>query len=148
MSTAPSSCRSLDIDAVVHDFDEVAIIEDVVKPTGDFAASFSCFCGIDALQNRATEFAADTARQADDAFAVLFQDFFVDPRLEVETFQRRGGGQFDQVFETGAVFGQQGQVIAGRLAAAGTAFVEPAARGDVGFVTDDRIDARPSLALR
>ena len=45
----------------------------------------------------------------------------VDPRLVVEAFEEARDGQLDQVLEAGAVLGQQRQVVAGLLQAAGVA---------------------------
>ena len=38
------------------------------------------------------------------------QKLLVDARPEVEAFQERGRGEFQQILEPGAVLGQQGQV--------------------------------------
>ncbi len=142
ISTAFSKLQLLDFDIVVHDLDEVAIIEHTMKPTGNVAGFFFDLRRIDSLDHAAAEFAADAARKTNDPLAVFLQDLFVDPRLEIEAFQRGGTGQLDQVAKAGAVLGQQRQVIAGRLAAGRPALVKATARGDVGFVADDRVDPR------
>ena len=136
----------LDFDVVVHDLDEVTIVEHAVEPPRNVAGLLFHLGGINPFDHGAAEFAADTTRQTNDSLVVLLENFLIDARLEVEAFERGGAGELDQVAKAGPVLGQQRQVIAGGLAAAGPSLVEAAAWCDVGLVADDRVDAR-SLRL-
>ena len=104
---------TLNLESIVHDFDEVAFAEKIAKPLSHFDRIFKrLFCAVSTIvENRFTEFARHTTAQADDPFAVSFQQFLVDPRLKVETLKRRRGSHFDQVIETGFVLAKQRQVI-------------------------------------
>ena len=75
------------VNVVIHDLDEITITENAFEPTGYLASLFLDFRGVDSFHHGATEFAADTTRQTDDAFVIRLQDLFIDSRLEVETFQ-------------------------------------------------------------
>ena len=70
---------------------------------------------------------------------MLFEQLLVDSRLVVEAFEKGGRGHFDEVLEAPTVFGQQRQVKAG-LFHPGRVFVRAAARGDIGFVSQNRVD--------
>ena len=126
-------------DAVVLDLDEVAVAENLVVPGGRLAGLFHA--GRAAHQQAAVQLAGDAAAQADQALAVGGQDFLVDAGAEIEAFQKGPGRELQQVLEAGAVLGQEGDVIAGFLRAAGVFFVEAAARGDIGLDAHDRVDA-------
>ena len=128
----------LDLDAVVHDLDEVAVPEQIVKPLGDFLSFLQVLLGTVPPQQRPVQFAGHTAAQAEDALVVLLEQFLVDTRLEVEPFQVGRRGHFEQVLEPGAVLAQQRQMVAGFLHVAGR-FLPPAAGGDVRLVADDRL---------
>ena len=85
------------------------------------------------------DLALETARQADEALAVLREQVLVDARLVVEAFRVAGRDQLDQVVEAFVGLGQQHQVV-GRLArrpALGAAI----ARRDVDLAAEDRLDA-------
>ena len=69
------------------------------------------------------------------------QDFFVNAGTEIETFQKGLGGELQQVLKTGAVLGQQGDVITGFFRAAGVLFIKAAPRGDIGLDPHDRVNA-------
>ena len=90
---------------------------------------------VDALGDLALE----TARQPDQALAVLREQVLVDARLVVEAFGVARRDQLDQVVEPLVGLGQEHQVV-GRLArraALGAAI----ARGDVDLAAEDRLDA-------
>ena len=69
------------------------------------------------------------------------EQLLVDARLEIKAFQKGRRRELDQVLEAGAVFGQQREVVAGLLRAAGVLLLKAAAGGDVGLVAHDRVDA-------
>ena len=69
------------------------------------------------------------------------QNLFVDAGAEIKTFQKCLRREFQEVLKTGAVLGQDGDVIAGVLRAAGVFLVEAAGRGDIGLDAHDRVDA-------
>jgi hypothetical protein len=69
------------------------------------------------------------------------EQLFVDSRLEVKALQKSLRGQLDKVLEAGAVLSQQGQVVT-RFANGSGLFLEAAARRNIGFIAQDRIDAR------
>ena len=68
------------------------------------------------------------------------EQFLVDPRLVVKTFEKRGRSQLDQIAEPDAVFRQQRQMVTRLFQRPGIAF-EAAIGGDVGLVAENRIDA-------
>jgi hypothetical protein len=131
----------LHIQAVVLNLDEIAVAEHAVEPGGVLAAARERFVGRVAAEQRAAQFARDAAAQADDAFVKFLQQFAIDPRLVVKAFQKRLAGELHQVLEPGAIGGQQREVKT-RFALRAGAAIEAAARRDVRFVTDDRVDAR------
>ena len=134
----PFQSQPLHLQAVVLDFDVIVVTKEVVIPGGDGQGLFHV--GLSAGQQRAIEFAGDAAAQADQPVAMGGQQFLVDPRLEVEAFQKRGGGELHEVAKAGVVAGQQREVMAGFLRSA-QFFAETAAGSDVGFDSEDRIDA-------
>jgi hypothetical protein len=90
---------------------------------------------VDALGDLAFE----TARQADQALAVLREQVLVDARLVVEAFRVAGRDQLDQVVEALVGLRQQHQMV-GRLA--GRAALGAAIAGrDVDLAAEDRLDA-------
>ena len=120
----PLQLLPLDVQAVVHDLHEVPVAEDAGEPRGDLAGVAFDVGGVGAPHDDAAEFAADATRQADDAFAVRLEDLFVDPRLEVEPFERRGAGELDEVGEAGPIFREQREVIRRVFAAPRPALLE------------------------
>ena len=126
-------------DAVVLDLDEVAVAENLVVPGGRFAGLFHA--GRPAHQQPAVQLAGDAAAQADQALAVGGQDLLVDAGTEVKTFQKGPGRELQEVLKAGAVLGQDGDVVAGFLGAAGVFLVEAAGGGDVGLDAHDGVDA-------
>ena len=67
------------------------------------------------------------------------QQFFVDPRLEVETFETGGGGHLDEIFEAGLILAEQSQVVT-RVLHPSRASIKTTSGRDVGLVTNDWID--------
>ena len=67
------------------------------------------------------------------------ENLAIDPRLEIEAFEERLRGELEQVGEAGLVTGQEREVVARILLAAGV-FLKPAAGRDVGLVADHRVD--------
>ena len=132
---------ALDLKAVVHDFDEVTVAKEIAEPTGNLGRFIKMlFRSVAAaLKNRPAELTANATAQTDNAFVVSLKQLLVDARLEVKTFQRGRRCHLDQVLKTRRVLAQQRQVV--RRIAAPCPLGRPAARRDVGFVTNDRIDA-------
>ena len=139
---------SLNVQAVVHDFDEVSVAEQFVKPLGNFnrvvEVLFSAVAAT--VEDRLAEFARHTSAEANDAFAVSFQKLLIDSRLEIETLEGRRRSHFDQVVKTGFVLAKKREVI-GRIFPSAIAFHFAAAGRDVGFVADDRIDVVGSTGV-
>ena len=97
--------------------------------------------GLAAGQQQAVELAGDAAAQAEEPLVVGLQQLAVDPGLEIEPFQEGLRGELHEVLEARAIGGQQREVEAGLLAAAGV-FLGAAAGGDVGLQAEDRVDAQ------
>ena len=135
--------QPLDLDAVVHDLEEVPVAEHAAGTSAAISrASRKSSTSAPPLSSaRLNSLDTQPERQMIPSLWRC-QQLLVDPRLVVEAFQRRGRGQLDQVLEARAVLGQQRQVVAGLLAVGGVLLLEPAAGGDVGLVADDRVDAR------
>ncbi len=85
------------------------------------------------------QFSGGATRKADNAFVEFLQNFLVDAGLVVEALEIRARRKTYEVAKAGEVHGQQREVIAGLLHAAGVP-VETAARSDVGFHPQDRIE--------
>jgi len=90
---------------------------------------------------RSAELAREASGEADQPFAVFFEQVAVDPGLEVEALEVGLGGQLEEVGEADAVAGEQREVVAG-IPLAARVLLEPAPRRDVGLVADDRVDLR------
>jgi hypothetical protein len=133
--------QTLNLHAVVHHLDEVAVAEESMEPLGRLHRFPELIFGPHAAQYRPVELAGDAARKANDPFVMALEQLFINPRLEVEPFQVRRRGQLHQILEARAVLRQEGEVITGLLHVAGV-FLQPTARGDIRFVPDDRVDPR------
>ena len=96
--------------------------------------------GFPAGQEQAAHFAGQAAAEAEQPLVARLQQLAVDPRLEVEALQKGLRGELHQVLKAGPVVGQQSEMETGLLEAAGV-LLEAAARGDVGFQSEDRVDA-------
>jgi hypothetical protein len=132
----------LHLEAVVLDLDEVAVAERPLEPAGDLPGlgqRLALLAG--GADERPAELARQTAGKADEPLTILLEQFAVDPRLEVEALEVGLRRQLEEVREAGPVAGQEREVVARVLLAAGI-LLEAAARGDVGLVADDRVDAR------
>jgi hypothetical protein len=132
----------LDGEAVVLDLDEVAVAEEFLEPAGHLAGLHERLL----LRPRradqgAAELSRQAARQADDSLVVGREQFAVDPRFEIKAFEVGPRGELQEVGEAHAIAGQEREVVARVLLVAGI-LLKPAARGDVGLVADDRVDAR------
>ncbi len=127
-------------DAVVLDLDEVSVAENLVVPGGRLAGFFHA--GRTAHQQAAVQLAGDAAAQANQALAVGGQKLLVDAGAEIKTFQKGPRREFQEVLKPGAVFGQDRDVIAGLLRAAGVFLIKAARRGDVGLDAHDGVDAQ------
>ena len=137
----------LDLEAVALHLDEIPIIKHLLKPAGDLVGlgELLLLAGANADQ-RTGKLAGEAAGEADQALRTLREDLAVDAGLKVEALQRRGGGELEQVLKAGSVLGQQREVVARLLLAAGV-FLEAAAGSDIGLVAHDRVDARPFAGL-
>ena len=100
MSTEPLHGHPLDFDAVVLDFDEIAVAEDALKPGGDLPWPVSRR-GSPRLsrEQRPAELAGDAAAEADQALAVGCQHLLVDARPEIKALQKGLRGELDQVLK-------------------------------------------------
>ena len=125
----------LNVESGVLDLHVEAVAEDAHVPGRQLLGFFHPLG-----EQELRQFPRRTARQADQPLAVGFEQFFVDPRLVVKSFQERRRAELEQVLEAGAVHRQQRQVIAGFLDPAGPLFVRPRARRHVGFEAEDRVD--------
>ena len=87
----------------------------------------------------AGHFPGDAGGQADEPFAVLAEDFLVDPGFIIEAFYFADGYQLHQVLVAGLVFRQEDQVV--ELVPGFQAFVQVGPGSDVHFTADDGLDA-------
>ena len=87
----------------------------------------------------ARDSALDARRHRDQAFAVFFEQFFIDARLIIKTFQVRFRHKLYQVSIAQVILCQQNQMIADVINA--RPFLGPAFAGHVDFAADDRLDA-------
>ena len=87
----------------------------------------------------ARHFAREAGAGADETLGVLREDFLVDARLVVHALEVRGGDELDEILVTGLVFGEEEEMGGGFLRAVGLA-IEAAARREVNFAADDRLD--------
>lgn len=126
--------HALDFDVRVLNLHVEAVTEDFDVPFGELAGLVHFF-GEDQLG----EFAGRAAGEADQPFAVPLQQFLVDPRLVVKTFEVRGGRHLDEVVKAGLIHGQQREVRLGFLHL-GRGFVRAMSWGDVGLVADDGLE--------
>src|SRR5262249_38311945 len=100
------------------------------------------------LEDGPGKFAGGATAEADQPFLVSRQQFLVDSWPIVVAFEEGHRRHPDQILKTGAILGEQGQVVAVLLAATGVAFAAMAG-GNVGLIADNRIDAgRPALAVK
>ena len=86
----------------------------------------------------AGHFPGDAGGQADEPFAVLAEDFFIDPGFIIEAFHFADGYQLHQVLIASLVFRQEDQVV--ELVPGFQAFVQVGPGGDVHFTADDGLD--------
>ena len=119
--------------AVAHQFEKVATVQQFLVPRGGVARSVHL-----ALHNRLRHLAAWTARQHNQAFAMLLENLAVDARLVVEAFEVCLRDELDKVVIATLVVGEHSHVE-GRLIV-GAAFVT-AVRGDVHLAADDGLDS-------
>ena len=121
--------------AVVMDFEvEVFFAEDV----GEFADAFFGFV-FAVGEEEFVDFAVDAAAEADEAFAVSGEGFFVDAGFVPHAIEVAFGDEFGEVFEAGVIGGKEGEVR-GAFAARNLLFVVHRERGEVGLTADDGVD--------
>ena len=132
---------ALDFELVVHDLDKEPITEHAIEPLGNFDCFLDRGVGVVTLEDRTGEFAGDAATEANDPFAVGFENLLVDSRLEVKSLQARRGCQSNKVFEAGLVFGKKRQVEGSFLGGCGISF-ETAPGRNVGFIAENWVDAK------
>ncbi len=89
----------------------------------------------------ARDFPAQTGRERYEPLMVLLQELSVDSGFIVKAFDVAGSDQPNQILVAGHVLGQQDQMVAARLAAAGAgALLGTAARGHIDLAADDRLE--------
>ncbi len=135
----PVHHRPLRFQVVVLNLDVIIVAEELAIPGGDFEGF--CEVRLAAGQQRAAQLAGGAAAEADEPFAVGGQQFFIDSRLEIESFQKGGGGELHKISEASGIAGQERQVVAVLFRAA-PFFMEAAARGNIRLDAEDRIDAQ------
>ena len=93
---------------VVLDFKIIAVAENIPIPVGDFFRLLNCSAGW--RNEQLVNLAAQTAGQNNNPLVVLLEQFLVDSRFVVISFQKRQRRQFDKVVKPGHVHRQHGQV--------------------------------------
>ena len=126
----------LNVEACVLDFHVVPVTEHFGIPRAQ-PLGFLVF----SRQQQLRQFPGGTAGKQDQPFAVLLQDFFVDTGAVVKPFQERGGREFHQILKPNGIHGQQCQVITRFFDSTGSRFVESGTGSDIGFQSENRIDA-------
>ena len=86
------------------------------------------------------ELGGNATTQTDDALTVCGKQFFIDSRLEIESFETCTRSHLDQVLKPSGVLTEQSQVVTLVAFSAPATFCESTFRRNVGFVSDDRID--------
>ena len=97
-------------------------------------------CVLHVAPEHDTHLALQTARQADQALAVLGEEILVDPRLIVEALEISRGDKAAEVPVSGLVLDEQDQVEMVVVAVAGL-FLEAGAGGDIDLAAQDGLDA-------
>ena len=121
--------------AVVMDFEvEVFFAEDV----GELADAFFGFV-FAVGEEEFVDFAVDAAAEADEAFAVSGEGFFIDAGFVPHAIEVAFGDEFGEVFEAGVIGGEEGEV-GGAFAAGDFLFVVHREGGEVGLTADDGVD--------
>ena len=87
---------------------EILLAEDLLVFEGDPLRVV-----IPVLDEQRRDLAAEAGREADKPFSVGPQQFLVDPRLVVESFEISGGHELDQVLVALSVAGEEYEVIGG-----------------------------------
>ena len=90
-------------------------------------------------QNRLGHLARQAGGKTDQPLMVLFQQFFINARLGIESFQESSRNHLDQVPVTSLVLAQQDQVA---VAVDPVDFVKAGAGRHIDLAADDRLDAR------
>ncbi len=93
--------NALDLQPVVLYLNVVAIAEHPAKPLRHLHGLVDVRNG--ARQERSIQLARHAAAQADQPFAVGFQQLLVDPRSEIESLQKRGRRQLEKIAESGLI---------------------------------------------
>ena len=126
--------RVLDVDAVVLHFQKKVPLAEEFQVLLSGCVGF--FQAVSSDQGR--DLAVQTGAEGDQTFVMGFEYLFVDPRFVVKSLQLRRGHHAAQIAVSRYVLGQQDQVretlvVLGRL-------VGQAARRDIAFAADDRLD--------
>jgi len=123
-------------DSVFHNFqEEVALAEQFPILRCGALSRF-----ILAAKQKTRNLSVQTRAQGNETFMMLGQQRLVDPGAVIETLQISRRGQLHQVSVALKVLRQQDQ-MAGGLAGSVSALVKTACGGNVGFASDDRLDA-------
>jgi hypothetical protein len=130
----PLGTLPLDFQSAVLDFEIKPVAEDAAIPGGQLLGFVH-----PVAQEQERKLSRRAPREADEAFVVSRKEFFVDARLVVKTFQKRGRREPHEVLKADAVHRQEREVEAGFLHSRRPA-VAAILGGDVGLVADDRID--------
>src|SRR5262249_7330961 len=88
----PPSAKTLDLQTIVLDFDIKVVFEELFEPDGE---AFGLFKAI--TEDVVAELGGGAATEADDPFAVGFEQFLVDARLAVVALEERQRRHLDEV---------------------------------------------------
>ena len=103
------------LQTVVLQFEEEVVL---AEDFGVGASEIAGF-GVVVAEERFVEIAAETGREADDAFRMLGEQILVDAGLIVEAFEVAGRDQFDEIAVAFLVFAEQDQVVVAIVFGAG-----------------------------
>src|SRR5581483_1014428 len=117
-------------DTVFLQFNIKTVLENVLVPADEITRLLGL-----ALNEQGGNFGGEAARRRNDALRVLFENALVNARFLVKPFQLRDGREFQKVFVSRLVLGEQEQVV-GRAVKFGIAFLYRVA-GEVTFNADD-----------
>gem|GEM_PF-4247483 len=90
------------------------------------------------LEDICRDLAGHTRRQRDQALGILLEKLVIDSRLIVETFGETGGNQTVQVLQAFVILREEHQMVVSPIF---IFFQKTAARSDIHFTSDDRMDA-------
>ena len=127
----------LNLESVVLNLHVKAVAESLGEPLGETRRLVHAV-----VEDERAHFAGGAAGQDDEPFSVGFEEFLVDARAVVETFEERRRRHLDEILDADAVLREHREVetrFVAEVAANGA--VGTCAGGDVSLVTDDGIEA-------